>query len=74
MLIRLITALVLAAGLSPDGQRAYVTNYNSWFLSAIEGFQGVADGDNCDVPSTTGFGIALLVLLIGGSSACFLRR
>jgi cysteine-rich repeat protein len=40
------------------------------------------DGDGCasdctleqDVPTTTGIGVALMVLLLGGSSAYFLRR
>ena len=38
------------------------------------GDDGGDGGDDGGVPATTGIGIALMVLLLGGSSAYFLRR
>jgi hypothetical protein len=59
-------------GLGTYDDQAYQEN-GSGLVTSDQTFCLASIGDD-DVPATTGIGVALIVLLLGGSSAYFLRR
>ena len=56
-----------------DGGGGFVPSDQPFCLDG-DSPHGDDGGDDGGVPATTGIGIALMVLLLGGSSAYFLRR